>query len=542
MKKETKRFFLIVVLLVFIATLFQTSSALAEDIPEVNVISPYYTEVYSTLSDGTPIVGSIINGPSKPLPEYEQERLESFRTADNVQGLIQNFPSYDWNFGCSAVSQAMISAYQDRTGYPNLYTGPANGGVAPITDTSWPRWTDNYGDSYPSNPIVASRIGTDGRTIKGSIEDYWVQVNSTAQDPYLTGGWTQHSYGEAVGDYMRTSQSAVGNADGATTFYTFREDPGRLTCQTLENEGIHHDGSVGRKNYYQSRGYAVTECYNQRTDNSIAGGFSLAQFKQEIDAGRPVFINLEGHSIVGYGYEGSTIYIRDTWSSDPNTRPTMQWGGSYQGMPMQSVSIVKASPGSTPPTGKSLAFPMIFKADPPPPPSQPIKNGDFEMGNAYWTEYSSGGYELIQIPPANMPQPTSGSYLVWLGGAANETSRISQSFTVPANLTKLKFNFWIASQDVCGYDKLRIRASGTVVGSLNLCEENNTNGWVVGYLSLADYANQSITLEFEVTTDGSLNSNFFMDDVRMAPPTANNDPVLPQFEPIGDSIYQMKQK
>ena len=164
------------------------------------------------------------------------------------------------------------------------------------------------------------------------------------------------------------------------------------------------------------------------------------------------------------------------------------------------------------------------------------------MGKAYWTEYSSGGYELIQIPPANMPQPTSGSYLVWLGGAANETSRISQSFTVPANLTKLKFNFWIASQDVCGYDKLRIRASGTVVGSLNLCEENNTNGWVVGYLSLADYANQSITLEFEVTTDGSLNSNFFMDDVRMAPPTLNNDPVLPQFEPIGDSIYQMKQK
>lgn len=541
MKKETKRFFLIVVLLVFIATLFQTSSALAEDIPEVNVISPYYTEVYSTLSDGTPIVGSIINGPSKPLPEYEQERLESFRTADNVQGLIQNFPSYDWNFGCSAVSQAMISAFQDRTGYPNLYTGPANGGVAPITDTSWPRWTDNYGDSYPSNPIVASRIGTDGRTIKGSIEDYWVQVNSTAQDPYLTGGWTQHSYGEAVGDYMRTSQSAVGNPDGATTFYTFRENPGRLTCQTMENEGVDNDGTVGRKNYYQSRGYAVTECYNQRTDNSIAGGFSLAQFKQEIDAGRPVFINLEGHSIVGYGYDGSTIYIRDTWESNPDVRPTMQWGGEYHGMVMQSVSIVKVSSGSTPSSTRA-SFPMIFKADTTPPPSQPIKNGDFEMGKAYWTEYSSGGYELIQIPPANMPQPTSGSYLVWLGGAANETSRISQSFTVPANLTKLKFNFWIASQDVCGYDKLRIRASGTVVGSLNLCEENNTNGWVVGYLSLADYANQSITLEFEVTTDGSLNSNFFMDDVRMAPPTLNNDPVLPQFEPIGDSIYQMKQK
>ena len=219
----------------------------------------------------------------------------------------------------------------------------------------------------------------------------------------------------------------------------------------------------------------------------------------------------------------------------------MQWGGEYHGMVMQSVSIVKVSSGSTPSSTRA-SFPMIFKADTTPPPSQPIKNGDFEMGNAYWTEYSSGGYELIQIPPANMPQPTSGRYLVWLGGAANETSRISQNITVPAGLTKLMFSFWVASQDSCGFDKLRIRASGTVVGYYDLCQENNTNGWVTGYLSLADYANQSITLQFEVTTDGSLNSNFFMDDVRMAPPTLNNDPVLPQFEPIGDSIYQMKQK
>ena len=97
------------------------------------------------------------------------------------------------------------------------------------------------------------------------------------------------------------------------------------------------DGTLGRKTYYESRGYQVTECYNQLTDNKVAGGFSLAQFKQEIDAGRPVFISLVGHSVVGYGYDGNTIYIRDTWISDPNERPTMQWGGSYQGMEMRSV-------------------------------------------------------------------------------------------------------------------------------------------------------------------------------------------------------------
>jgi len=541
MKNQSKKYFLIGVLLIFIATLSPSNVAFAEETPEVNVISPYYTEVYSTLSDGTPIVESIINGPSKPLPEYEQEMIDSYRDADGIEGLIPNFPSYSWVFGCSAVSQAMISAYQDQNGYPNLYTGPTNGGVAPTTDTSWPRWSDNYGDEYPSNPLIASRIGTDGRTIKGSIEDYWVKVDSTAQDPYITGGWTQHSFGEAAGDYMRTSQSAFGNVDGATGFYTYNDSPNPLTCQTLENDGINNDGTVGRKAFYQSRGYTVTECYNQKTDNTINGGFSLAQFKQEIDAGRPVFINLAGHSIVGYGYDGNTIYIRDTWNSDPNVRPTMPWGGEYKGMQMLSVSIVKVRSGSTPPANNYLAFPMIFKPNLPPPPSQPIKNGDFELGKAHWTEYSSGGWDLIMKANENTVTPTSGQYFVWLGGADNETARLSQSITVPAGLTKLMFNFWAASKDSCGYDKLRIRASGTVVGGLDLCQDNNTNGWVTGYLSLADYANQTITLQFEVTTDGSNNSNFFMDDVRMAAPTAKNDPDLPQVTPTGD-IYQMKQK
>lgn len=548
MKKLFKKYILIIVLLIFLATLSPTNAALAESDTELNVISPYYSEVYTTLSDGTPIVKSIINGPSKPLPEFEQERLDSYRNSDEAQGLIPDFPSYDWNFGCSAVSQAMISAYQDRTGYSNLYTGPMNGGVAPITDTSWPRWTDSYGDSYPSNPIVASRIGTDGRTIKGSIEDYWVKVDSTAQDPYITGGWTQHSYAEAVGDYMHTSQSAFGNVDGATGFYTYNTSPDRLTCQTMENEGINDDGTVGRKDYYQSRGYSVTECYNQKTDNTIAGGFSLAQFKQEIDAGRPVLINLQGHSIVGYGYEGNTVYIRDTWSSDPNIRPTMPWGGSYQGMQMLSVSIVKVSSGSMPPSSKKLSLPMILKGNQTPPPQQPIKNGDFEMGSAYWNEYSSNGWGLIQIPPADKPQPTSGQYLAWLGGAYNETSHLSQSFTVPAGTTDLKFNFWLASQDTCGYDFFRIRISGSVFISLDLCSENNTNGWWTATVYLKNYANQAITLQFEVTTDGSNNSNFFMDDVYMASTSTNEDmrillqPMSISENTVRDSIYQMKQK
>jgi hypothetical protein len=80
----------------------------------------------------------------------------------------------------------MIAGYYDRTGYSNIYTGPTNGGVTPLVDTGWPTWADSA-DTYPNNPLIASHNGIDGRTIKGSIDDYWVQYGSSSNDPYITG-------------------------------------------------------------------------------------------------------------------------------------------------------------------------------------------------------------------------------------------------------------------------------------------------------------------------------------------------------------------
>ncbi len=95
----------------------------AEGDPQIEVISPYYSEEHLTTPEGEQITGSIINGPSHPLPEFEAERQASM-TEVEPEGTIANFPSYKWMFGCSAVSGAMISAYYDRNGYPNMYDGP----------------------------------------------------------------------------------------------------------------------------------------------------------------------------------------------------------------------------------------------------------------------------------------------------------------------------------------------------------------------------------------------------------------------------------
>ena len=510
------------------------AASLAQDPPPINgssqieVISPYYSIEHLTTPDGTQLTGSIINGPPHPLPEYEAERQASITTI-TPQGTLANFPSYDWVFGCSAVSSAMVAAWYDRGSYPNLYTGPTNGGVMPLTDTGWSTWSDGY-ETYPNNPLIASHNGLDGRSIKGSIDDYWVSYGSTTTDPYVTGGWSQHTWGDAIGDYMKTSQSAYGNTDGSTTFYNYTTQPDKLNCADMVGAGIATtDGTYGRKLFYEARGYTVTDCYNQKTDNN-SGGFTLANFQAEIDAGHPVLLNLAGHSIVGYGYNGSTIYIRDTWDSDPAVIYTMPWGGSYHGMVLQSVSVVKLGQGQV--TTSKLYLPMILNGNAPPPPTNPFLNPGFEEGQVAWTESSSGGWDLI-MPAADTPVGAhGGSWLAWLGGDYNETSLLSQTITISATAPYLHFWYWVDSVDGCGYDYFRIGVNSNYFSTLDLCQNNNTGGWVQVVLNLSAYIGTNKTVQFKVTTDESNNSNLFLDDISMS---ASATPS--QLEPVSLEVY-----
>jgi len=305
----------------------------------------YFTVNTQWLPNGTEIEEVIIIGPPRPPHGFEFERQAvSLPEPNSAAGTnVLTVPAFNWVFGCSAVSGAMIAGYYDRSGWPNIYTGPTNGGVMPLNNSSWPTWSDGY-DTYPNCPLIASKNGVDGRVSRGSIDDYWVQYNSTASDPYITHGWTQHAWGDAIGDYMKTSQSEFLSVDGSTTFWNYTSSS-PLTCATMASSTqplMTNDGTLGRKLFYEARGYTVTDCYNQKTDNTIAGGFSFAQFKAEIDAGRPVMLNLAGHTVVGFGYDDATnlIYIHDTWDYNDHT---MIWGGSYSGRGLLSVSIVNLS-------------------------------------------------------------------------------------------------------------------------------------------------------------------------------------------------------
>ena len=688
MRKNLHRFILIsIVLLSF--TVFQLTAS-AESImkeippedgsPEIEVVSPYLTLVRSTLPDGRELIGSRINGPPEPPPGYEDD-VEAPILPLPDRGIISSFPSFSWVFGCSAVSGAMIATYYDNNSYTNMYTGPTNGGVMPLTDTSWPTWQDITMTTYPNNPLVASHNGVDGRTTFGSIDDYWIQYNSAAADPFI-GNWTEHTWGSAIGDYMKTSQSTYSNVDGSTWFYNYYNNS-KLTCSamtglwdsTYSNWISNLDGTYGRKLFYEAKGYTVNDCFNQMTDNQYAGGFSLADYQAEIDAGHPVLLNLYGHSIVGYGYIGSTIYIRNTWDNDPNVTYTMPWGGSHGGMDLYSVSIVKLDPLTPPaaPTGVSASdgtytdkvrvswtassgatYYKVFRntsnshsgeteltsshgaspyddtsatpsttyyywvqacntggcsgyssydtgyrstaPTPPAPPtgvsasddlyttkvevlwnassgatyykvfrntsnthagettltsshtaspyddtsatpgttywywvqacntsgcstyssydtgrravassdhylylplitggtgtaSDPILNGGFESGqDGSWTEYSTHGWDVIMNEGSSLVPAHSGSWLAWLGGDFDDTSYVSQSVTIPAGMPYLHFWFWIASEDVCGFDFFTLKVGSTTIGTIDLCEANDTLGWAEVYADLSGYS------------------------------------------------------
>ena len=96
--------------------------------------------------------------------------------------------------------------------------------------------------------------------------------------------------------------------------------------------------------FAESRGYTVTTNYNQYIYgyNGNTQGFTYAQYKAEIDAGYPVLIQLNGHTMLGIGYSGTDqVIVHNTWDYSSHT---MTWGGYYSGMLQYGVGVIHLVP------------------------------------------------------------------------------------------------------------------------------------------------------------------------------------------------------
>jgi hypothetical protein len=234
---------------------------------------------------------------------------------------LTNAGDYMWWYGCSATSAGMMMGYYDRNGYAGQqYPNMVRGGVAEATEGSLERAA-----------IASSR----------HISDFYRNGYGATGDD-LAGAPTGPK--NCLADFMGTSQDAYGNVNGGTMFYYF-PDGSPLYVKDAYNYGLSGDGMFGVFQYVeQYAGYNLgaagtsLSAYSQLiygVDGNTLG-FTWDDYKAEIDAGRPVMIQVSGHSMFGYGYNDvdQQIILHDTWSTGAHT---MTWGGSYSGMEQWGV-------------------------------------------------------------------------------------------------------------------------------------------------------------------------------------------------------------
>lgn len=257
--------------------------------------------------------------------------------------ILSDVPDYEWWYGCSPTAAGMLIGYYDIHGYQGLrYDNLVPGGEAelstfPSTEGEW-EYNAQYAIASPEH-----------------VNDFYIKGNGESGDDALP---PYHEF-NCLADFMGTSQDSAGNPNGATTFY-FSQDGSPLYVADIYRLDLQNSsGLYGIWEYIDYRGYGTHDpandytMFNQYVDTYVSGGFSFADFVSEIDSGRPVIIHLDGHSMLGYGYdtEEKLIYVHDTWDPGPHT---MRWGGTYGGMELMGVTCVHLTGGSPVPIPHSI--------------------------------------------------------------------------------------------------------------------------------------------------------------------------------------------
>ncbi len=302
------------------------------------IITGIFVVFFCTVSSAT-IEPIFMN--SQPTPS-SGKAIQVVRKAPESAVVLNGIPKSCWTYGCAATAAGMIFGYYDRNGYSDMYTGEAKKGVAPLR---------NLGRRIP---LIATKKGWKKNPSFGHVDDYWIDYQQSGPDPYVTNDREEHVW-DCVADFLGTNQwkwDFYGddgltdfNVDGSTALWTYGASGEKLYDYIpSESAGLPQTSLChGLKLFAESCGYSVSENYTQKIDTLFEDGFSFEDFKAEIDAGRPVMIQLQGHSMVGVGYDSddSTIYIHDTWD---NRLHWMEWGQSYAGMAHVAVTVLHLDP------------------------------------------------------------------------------------------------------------------------------------------------------------------------------------------------------
>lgn len=152
---------------------------------------------------------------------------------------------------------------------------------------------------------------------------------------------------------------------------------------------------------------------------------------------------------------------------------------------------------------------------------QLLNNAGFENGLSPWQASSSGNRQIVDAS-----KPHAGSHSASLCGYNNCTDVIWQNVTLPAKTTKAILSYWlyVGSQQTGSachdYFSARILArNGSIIKTVQTRCNVNASGWVQYTFDLTSvlthYSSQQIQLSFKGTTDSTLPTSFFVDDVAL---------------------------
>jgi len=268
--------------------------------------------------------------------------LTSVRAEQNVY--LTEVPDYQWHVGCFGTACGNLVGFWDRHGFPNFYTGPTAGGVAPLDSSSWA----GHGGI---KSLWASEAGIDGRPYSqpGHVDDYWIDYESDAPDPYVARGRPEHPP-DCIGDFIGLSQNRWknmnGECDGNVDAYSFNywDTTGarRNNFTPDKSAGVPaRDTQSGLRMFAAYRGYEAdvfSQLVEFNPERSSEEGFTFEDLQAEIDAGYPVLVSFQDpsrksqprgamprgnpdlHGVLAYGYHidaYGTRYarIRTSWAS-----------------------------------------------------------------------------------------------------------------------------------------------------------------------------------------------------------------------------------
>jgi len=275
------------------------------------------------------------------------ESLTAHQVGVNVR--LPNATDSSWWYGCSPTSAGMMIGYYDRNGYGsdplhNQYPSLVPGGVAE---------TSTYG-----NPGALVNTAT---ASAAHVIDFYAGGYLTSGDD-LSSPW--HNF-NCLADFMGTSQDACGNFNGNTTFWYYTNGS-RLYAKNIYAAGPSYYNSDGMFGIYEYVNYAGYGSGNPSTDMKVFSqyiygyngntlGFTWENYMAEIDAGRPVLIHVEDHTMFGYGYDNTggaqTVILHDTWTAGEHM---MTWSWSYSGLMHYGVTGLTLTNGIPEPATLAL--------------------------------------------------------------------------------------------------------------------------------------------------------------------------------------------